>query len=132
MKTPLRVITVLCILAGTSIASPISDSIPLAQNSFGASRCRPRQNYRYTISFDSTFGGHWDLRGRCSHNNDGTYTEFFSGTVSDTSIQGTFTRNDFDWLSDSYWVCFHTYKACSSFSMTISDGSVTGFATYTR
>ena len=130
MKTLLTAIAVLCILASTSIAMPFSDSIPLAENIYGGSRCSPR-NANYTISYDSRFGGHWNLTGRRSFNKDGTYTDSFRGTVSDTAVQGTFTRNDFDWLSDSYWLCGHAYKGCSSFSMTVSDGSVTGIATYT-
>jgi len=130
MKTLLTAITVLCVLAGTSIAMPSSDSIPLPENVVGTTRCY-QHNANYTISYDSRFGGHWDLTGRRSLNRDGTYTDSFRGTVSDTTVQATFTRNQFDWLSDSYWLCFHTYKACSSFSMTVSDGSVTGFATYT-
>jgi hypothetical protein len=120
----------LCILASTSIASPVSDSIPLAQNAIGTSTCRP-QLAHYTIRFDSTFGGHWSLTGRRKDNRDGTYTESFTGTVSDTSMQASLTRNDLDWVSDSNWLCQHTYVQCSSFSITISDGNVTGFATYT-
>jgi hypothetical protein len=92
--------------------------------------CKPL-NANYSISYNSQFGGHWNLTGRRSLNKDGTYTDAFRGTVSDTTVHGTFTRNDLDWLSDSYWLCGHAYKACSSFSMTVSDGSVTGFATYT-
>lgn len=132
MKTLLTAIALLCILASTATAIPFSDSIPLPQNAAGMSSCRPQQNYRYTITFDSSFGGHWNLDGRCSVNKDGTYTESFRGTVSDTSIQAALTRNNFDWLSDSYWLCSHAYLPCASFSMTISDGNVTGFATYTR
>jgi len=115
MKTLLTAIAVLCILASTSIAMPFSDSIPLAENIYGGSRCSPR-NANYTISYDSRFGGHWNLTGRRSLNKDGTYTDSFRGTVSDTAVQGTFTRNDFDWLSDSYWLCGHAYKGCSSFN----------------
>jgi len=131
MKTLPTAITVLCILASTSIASPYSDSIPLAQNGVGVATCKPQQVVHYTISYDSTFGGHWDLRGSRRVNKDGTYTDSFTGTVSDTSMQASLTRNDLDWLSDWYWLCQHTYVQCSSFSITISDGSVTGFATYT-
>ena len=130
MKTLLTATALLCILASTAIATPVSDSMPLAQNVIGTSTCRPQQNYHYTISFDSSFGDHWNLSGKCHSNGDGTYTDSFKGTVSNTSAQGTFTRNDFDWLSDSYWLCQHIYMQCSSFSMTISDGDVTGFATY--
>jgi hypothetical protein len=130
MKRLLTAVAVLCILAGTAVAMPFGDTIPLPNNAVGNSRCHPL-NANYTIVYDSEFGGHWNLSGRRSLNKDGTYTDSFRGTVSDTSIQNTFTRNDFEWLSDSYWLCGHVYKACSSFSMTISNGNVTGFATYT-
>ena len=88
------------------------------------------QNFRYTIAFDSVFGGHWNLTDHTHVNADGTYTDSFRGTVSDTSIQDTFTRDDFDWASDGWFLCRHAQIICSSFSITISDGSVTGFATY--
>jgi hypothetical protein len=130
MKTLLTAIAVLCILASTSIASPYSASIPLAQNAVGDSRCRPQPNEQYTIRYDSTFGGHWELTGKRTINRDGTYTDSFRGTVSDTSMQASLTRNDLDWVSDWYWLCQHTYVQCSSFSITISDGNVNGFATY--
>jgi hypothetical protein len=130
MKTLLTAIAVLCILASTSIAIPVSDSIPLPQNTVGASTCRPQPVVHYTISYDSSFGGHWDLTGKRTVNHDGTYTDSFRGTVSDTSMQASITRNDLDWVSDWYWLCAHTYAQCSSFSITISDGNVNGFATY--
>ena len=47
-----------------------------------------------------------------------------------TAIQASLHRNDLDWASDSYWLCQHAYVQCSSFSITISDGNVNGFATY--
>jgi hypothetical protein len=131
MKTVLTAMATLYVLASTSIAMPVSNSIPLAQNALGMSSCRPQPNVNYTISYDSVFGGHWDLRGKRSVNRDGTYTDSFRGTVTDTSVQASFTRNNFDWISDSYWLCSHAYLPCTSFSVTISDGSVTGFATYT-
>jgi hypothetical protein len=129
MKRLLTAVAVLSVLTSTLIASPTGESIPLAQNAVGASTCRP-QLAHYTIRFDSSFGGHWNLTGRCKANRDGTCTESFTGTVSDTSIQASLNRNDLDWVSDSYWLCRHTYVQCSSFSITISDGNVNGFATY--
>jgi hypothetical protein len=99
-------------------------------NAAGMSSCRPSPNVSYTIHYDSVFGGHWELTGKRSINRDGTYTDSFRGTITDTSIQAAFTRNNFEWVSDWYWLCAHVYLPCTSFSMTISDGNVTGFATY--
>jgi hypothetical protein len=123
-------ITLLCILASTSIAMPLGDSIPLPQNAMGTSRCGPSENYKYTLQFTSVLGGQWTLTGHRHRNPDGSVTDSFSGTVSDTTMQQTFTRNDFDWVSDSYYLCSHAYVYCSSFSMTVSNGRLTGFATY--
>ena len=88
------------------------------------------QNFRYTIAFDSVFGGHWNLTDHTHVNADGTYTDSFRGTVSDTSIQTRSPVTTFDWASDGWFLCRHAQIICSSFSITISDGSVTGFATY--
>jgi len=132
MKTLLTAIAVLCILAGTAMAMPFSETIPLPQNAVGTTRCQPPSgNINYTLNYDSAFGGHWDLTGHRHIEKNGTYTDSFRGTVSDTSIQAALTRNDLDWISDWFWLCRHEYRQCSSFSITISDGSVTGFATYT-
>jgi len=127
MKRLLTAIAVLSILAGTSIAAPLYETTA----AMGASNCHPVQNFRYTVAFDNTFGGHWNLTGHSQSNRDGTYTDSFSGTISNTSFQGTSTRNDFDWVSDGWFLCNHVQVICSSFSITISDGHVTGFATYT-
>lgn len=130
MKTPLTAIAALCILASTSMAVPVSDSIPFAQNIMGSSTCRPPNSVSYTISYDSVFGGHWDLSGKRKNNRDGTYTDKFTGTVSDTSVTATLSPGDFGWTSDSSYLCNHVYLVCISFSMTITDGHITGFATY--
>ena len=130
MKRLLTAVAVLSVLTSTLIASPLSDSIPLTQNAVGASPCRPQPVVPYTISYDSAFGGHWNLTGKRKINRDGTYTDSFTGTVSDTSIQASLNRNDLDWVSDWCWLCQHVYVPCSSFSITISDGNVSGFATY--
>ena len=130
MKRLLTAAALLSVLTSTLIASPLSDSIPLAQNAVGASPCRPQPVVHYTISYDSALGGHWNLSGKRKLNRDGTYTDSFTGTVSNTSIQASLNRNDLDWVSDSYWLCQHAYVQCSSFSITISDGNVNGFATY--
>jgi hypothetical protein len=130
MKSLSAAIAVLCILASTSIAMPVSDSGPLAQNPMGSTSCRPQPVTQYTISYYSPFGGIWNLTGKRKINRDGTYTDSFTGTVSDRSVQASLTRNDLDWVSDWYWLCQHKYVQCSSFSITISDGNVTGFAIY--
>jgi len=116
----------LCILAGTSIAAPLYET----SAAMGDSQCHPAQNFRYTIVFDNPFGGHWNLTGHSQSNRDGTYTDSFSGTVSDTAVQAAVTRNDFDWVSDGWFLCHHVQLICSSFSITISDGRITGFAIY--
>ena len=126
MKRLLTAIAVLCVLAGTSIAAPLYQTT----SSIGASQCHPVQNFRYSVGFDNPFGGHWDLRGHSQSNRDGTYTDSFSGTISDTALQAAVTRNDFDWVSDGWFICHHVQVICSSFSITISDGRITGFATY--
>ena len=86
-KRLLAAIAVLWTLASTSIAVPVSNSLAPAQNVMGNSTCHPMQNFRYTIAFDSVFGGHWNLTDHTHVNADGTYTDSFRGTVSDTSIQ---------------------------------------------
>src|SRR5262245_55395840 len=115
MKTVPPIIAALCILASTSIAFPVGNTLGPAQNVLGQSTCHPTQNFRFTVAFDSLLGGHWNLTGHTHLNTDGTYTDSFRGTVSDTSIQDTFTRNDFDWVSDSWFLCRHTQIICSSF-----------------
>jgi len=127
MKTLLTVIAVLCILASTSIAGPFYQTAALN----GDSNCHPVQNFRYTVAFNNPFGGHWNLTGHSQSNRDGTYTDSFSGTVSDTTMQATVTRNNLDWVSDGWFLCHHIQVMCSSFSITISDGHISGFATYT-
>jgi len=126
MKRLLTPITALCILASTSIAAPLYQTTTL----IGDSQCHPVQNFRYTVRFDNPFGGHWNLTGHSQSNRDGTYTDSFSGTISDTTLQAAVTRNDFDWVSDGWFLCQHVQVMCSSFSITISDGRITGFATY--
>ena len=133
IKTLVTTVAILCIVAGTANAFPLSNTLGPSQNVAGSSNCHPTQNFTYTVQFDTALGGHWSLTGRSHLNRDGTYTDSFRGTVSDTSFQGTFSRNDFDWVADSYYLCngSHAYIYCTSFSITISDGSITGFATYT-
>jgi hypothetical protein len=131
MKTLLTAVAGLAILVSTSMAAPFSNSIQLPQNIMGTASCRPQPNVSYNVSYDSPFGGHWELTGkRHVDNRQGTYTDTFRGTISDTAVQATFGPSSFGWTSDWYWLCNHGYAQCISFSMTIADGSVTGFATY--
>jgi hypothetical protein len=125
MKTLLTL--ALYLLAGTAMAMPYD-----ATNQIGDSACKPpKGNQNYSIRYNSSLCGHWELTGhRNKPNPDGTYTDSFRGTVSDTSVNRTFTQADFAWLSDWAWLCPHTARQCT-FSLTISAGSVTGFATYT-
>jgi hypothetical protein len=125
----MKILLLLLSLTTTAFSFPYSQGMGYPYNLCGDSRCGAN-NTNYNIQFTSNFGGNWQLTGKRSINKDGSYTDSFRGTVSDTSIQATVTRNDCDWLSDSYWLCMHGYKACTSFSMTISGGQVTGFAMY--
>ena len=77
------------------------------------------QNFRYTIAFDSVFGGHWNLTDHTHVNADGTYTDSFRGTVSDTSIQtrspvttliGPVTGGSLQTRSDHLLFVLHHYQ----------------------
>ena len=126
MKTLLPIIL---LTATTALAVPNSPSIPLPTDLTGISNCHPA-NFSYSIHYTCTFGGAWNLAGRRHANNDGTFTDNFSGTVANTTLQGTFTQAHFNWLSDSNYLCnpSHNWIAASSFSITISGGKVTGSA----
>jgi hypothetical protein len=90
----------------------------------------------YQVSFDSVFGGHWNLSG--THTEPGYhgqqyFEDSFSGTISDTSLKGTFTSVDFSWLSDVYLYCMPPISRmiqASSFTIKISGGKVSGTAIY--
>jgi hypothetical protein len=125
MKTILQTI-IACLTAGTLTAYPLIGTTGLVGNT----RCHPAQGYNYTVQFDNSFGGRWSLSGHDSLNNDGTRTESFRGTVTDAALNGTFTRANFDWIADGYFLCSHAQALCSSFSITINNGKVTGWATY--
>jgi hypothetical protein len=91
---------------------------------------------QYQVAYDSPFCGHWVLSG--IHTEPGyhgqTYFEdSFSGTVSDTSMEGTFTESDFSWLSDPFLFCFQPLGRIvqtTSFTITIKGGRVRGDAIY--
>src|SRR6266496_4697203 len=91
----------------------------------GQSSCHPVRNHNYTVQFDNAFGGHWNLKGNASA--DGSYRDDFRGTVTDTIINRTFTQADFDWISDGWFLCTRAQVMCSTFSITISNGKVTGW-----
>jgi len=126
MKTLLPIIL---LTATTALAVPNSPSIAMPTDIVGQSSCHPA-NFSYSIHYTSTFGGAWNLTGRRNTNQNGTFTDNFSGTISDTTLQGTFTQANFNWLSDSNYLCnpFHNWIAASSFSITIRGGKVSGSA----
>lgn len=127
MKTILITIITLATFLGSLSAAPCSNSIPMPINYMGMYT----GNDKYQVQFDSVFGVHWDIKGWVRESKRlGSYTDSFNGTVSDTKLEGTFTRNDFDWLSDGWYLCMHQWIECTSVSLTISDGKVTGYATF--
>ena len=97
----MKILLLLLSLTTTAFSFPYSQGMGYPYNLCGDSRCGAN-NTNYNIQFTSNFGGNWQLTGKRSINKDGSYTDSFRGTVSDTSIQATVTRNDCDWLSDSY------------------------------
>jgi hypothetical protein len=120
--------TIIAFLLATSInAYPILGTTGIVGNT----RCHPIQQFQSAIRFDNSFGGHWDLTGKDTTNANGSHTDSFKGTMTDTSIHRTYTQADFDWISDGWFLCSHAQILCSSFSITISNGKVTGWATYT-
>src|SRR5215469_7985247 len=102
----MKVLLLLLSLVTTAFCFPYSQAIGYAYSISGSSRCGAN-NANYDIQFTSIFGGNWQLTGRRSLNRDGSYTDSFRGTVSDTSVRATLTRNDFDWLSDAYCICIN-------------------------
>ena len=123
-------LVVIVLTATTALAVPNSPSLAIPNDIIGLSNCHPASNYRYNIQFTSTFGGIWNLTGHHHANRDGSFTDNFSGTISDTALQGTFTQANFNWLSDSNYLCnpSHNWIAASSFSITIGGGRVSGSA----
>jgi hypothetical protein len=126
MKNILIIATALCLSARAVTAYPLIGTTGFQGNT----RCHPVQQFQYSCLFDNSFGDHWDLTGKDTTNTDGTHTESFKGTVTDAALNGTFTRTDFDWIADGYYLCSHAQALCSSFSITVNNGKVTGWATY--
>lgn len=109
-------------------AAPYGTNIPLPTNFGGQSS---EHNHQYRATYDSYFGGHWDVRGRRQNNTDGSYTDTIRGTVSDMALSGTFTKTaSFLWLSDSTRDAGGGWISCDSLTITISGGNVSGRATF--
>ena len=87
------------------------------------------------MNFSCPMGGVWNTKGRSHDNGDGTFTETFSGKVTDASACGTYTQANFGWLIDGWYLCnpSHTWIKADAFSLTIdARGNVSGWATYRR
>lgn len=85
---------------------------------------------QYTIRYH-TQNGYFVLKGKVYHNRDGSTTESISGTVTGTTLNGTYTQADFMWLPDVFWMINHYWIAAQSFTLTVTpDGKVTGSCTY--
>jgi hypothetical protein len=128
----MKTLIIALLLATASLqAAPYGVNIPLPTETVGGWQ----PNGHYTIRYVSAFGGQWDLAwtSRRADNHNGTFTDVFSGTVSDTSINGTFTQANFTWLSDSWYLenGSHGWIPCKSFILMIRNGQVSGKATFT-
>lgn len=120
-------------------AAPLSPTIsgPISGiGSYGIVGNHSNAKVAYQVSFDSVFGGHWNLSG--THTEPGYhgqqyFEDSFSGTISDTKLSGTFTSADFSWLSDVYLYCLPPINRIiqtSNFTIKISGGKVSGTAIY--
>lgn len=118
-------IIILIAMTAASLGSPVSSTIPYV----GAGGSCKISSGGYAASYHSSFGGDWNLHGKL--NSDGT-KESFSGTVSDTTINGVFSQSDFAWASDGYVLCLDYYEIelAVQFTIKISNGKVSGAATY--
>jgi hypothetical protein len=128
MKTTLTAMITLA-LAAAAAAFPYSETIEYYSVSSSTKWC-DRNPCQYHSVFVDSFGGTWDVTGK-RVGAGGTYTDSFKGTVTDTAIEGTFGPADFEWISESGLACLHEFIDCEDFSVTISRGRVTGWATYT-
>ncbi len=122
----LKFVASILFMVGSVFAAPYSSSIPDTGISGHCSKRGSYSGYYY-----SAFGGNWVIKGHITETKNGA-RESFSGTVSDTTINGTFTEANFDWLSDGYRLCaFYTeFELATSFSLNISNGKVTGSANF--
>ena len=139
MKT--KLLTTLIMLAAASLmAAPLSDIISGPTNGIGSYRITGgghncTATVRYSVAYNSSFGGHWNLSG--THTEPcGTQLDFedsFSGTISDMTINGTFTSANFSWEGDVWMFCLPPIGRqvlSYDFSITINHGRVTGTAHY--
>jgi hypothetical protein len=131
--------TLAAALSMAANAAPLSPNISGPISGLGSYRIVGNHSTAkvvYQVSYDSVFGGHWNLSG--THTEPGYhgqqyFEDSFSGTISDTSVKGTFTSVDFSWLSDVYLYCLPPIGRiiqASSFTIKISGGKVSGTAIY--
>lgn len=134
-KTKIAIAVLAAALSMSANAAPLSPNVPGPINGIGSYRVVGGK-VQYQVIYDSVFGGHWILRG--THTEPGYhgqthFADSFSGTISDTSISGTFTQSDFSWLSDPFLFCFVPHGRivqATSFTITIRGGRVRGEAIY--
>ena len=126
-----RIILLLLLAIASANAAPFSASIPLPSRILGGC-VATKSRWIYQVFYDSVFGGHWSLTGTTRAFTGSQWRESFSGTISDRTINGTFTEADFAWASDSYNVCkdYDQFEFAVQFKITINNGTVTGTASY--
>ena len=116
-----------------SKAEPFSNTISLPSDFMGGMQQRANK-IQYHATYTSSFGGEWNVAGTAVYTQS-QIKENFSGTISDTSINGTFTQvnGTLSWVSDSYTILdrYDDPKVALSFKLVIKNGVVTGSATYT-
>ena len=138
LQTPTKMkilLTAIAVTAVSALGAPYGPNIPLPTYVAGD---YTSNNNKYHWEYDSYFGGHWTIvTGNVKNNRDGTYTETFHGTISNTALAGTFTKtSSLQWLSDSYFLgnkmvgYHHSWLACESVELVIGGGNVHGTATY--
>jgi len=113
-------------------AAPLSDTIPFPTDFLYAAQQRANK-IQYSISYTSVWGGKWNLAGTAIYGNS-QIKENFSGTISNTNINGTFTEANgtLSWASDTYTILdrYEEPKMALTFKLVISNGTMTGTATY--
>ena len=135
LESMTKTIIALMLTAVSALGAPYGTNIPLPTYVVGV---YTSNNNKYHWEYDSYFGGHWTIvTGNVKNNRDGTYTETFHGTISNTALAGTFTKtSSLQWLSDSYFLgnkmvgYHHSWLACESVELVIGGGNVHGTATY--